>query len=165
MTLEDTIKIIEAKEAGKRSQATLQNPSAATVSSYKQADQEQHVVKCRNCGKPGHGDGHDTQARKEKCKAWDKFCSKSDKKKHFANLCRSKPKKIGGNTTKDVDESNTVFHKMCNISVACTVTSHKTDQQAVVLDHHIFDDRNSWITRRSPPQPTVFLTAPAHTKD
>ena len=80
MTLEDTIKFIEAKEAGKRSQATLLNPSAALVSSYKQADQEQHVVKCRNCGKPGHGDGRDTQARKEKCKAWDKHCSKCDKK-------------------------------------------------------------------------------------
>ena len=53
---------------------------------------------------------------------------------------------------------------MCNISVACTVISHKTGQQAVVLDHHIFDDRNGWITRRSPPQPTVSLTARAHTK-
>ena len=73
MTPEDTIKFIEAKEAGKRSQATLQNPSAATVSSSKQTDKDQHVVKCRNCGKRGHGDGCDTQARKEKCKAWDKF--------------------------------------------------------------------------------------------
>ena len=63
MTLEDTIKFIEVKEAGKRSQATLQNPSAATVSSYKQADEDQHVVKCRNCGKPGHGYSRDTQAR------------------------------------------------------------------------------------------------------
>ena len=138
MTLENTIKFIEAKETGKRSQATLQNPRAATVSSYKQTDEDQHVVKCRNCGKPGHGDGRDTQARKEKCKAWDKICSKCDKRNHFANVCRSKPKGIGGNTTKDVDESNTVFHKMCNISVACTVISHKTGQQAVVLDHHIF---------------------------
>ena len=48
MTLEDTIRFIEAKEAGKRSQATLQNPSAATVSSYKQTDKDQHVVKCQN---------------------------------------------------------------------------------------------------------------------
>ena len=54
---------------------------------------------------------------------------------------------------------------MFNISVACTVFSHKTGQQAVVLDHHIFGDRNGWITRRSPPQPTVSLTARAHTKD
>ena len=165
MTLEDTIKFIESKEAGKRSQATLQNPSAATVSSYKQADEDQHVVKCRNCGKPGHGDGCDTQARKEKCKAWDKNFSKSDKKIHFANVCRCKPKKIGGNTTKDMDESNTVFYKMCNISVACTVISHKTGQRAVVLDRLVFDEKNSWITRRSPPQPAVFLTARAHTKD
>ena len=58
---------IEAKEAGKRSQASLQNPSAATVFSYKHTAEDQHVVKCGNCGKPGHGDGRDTQARKEKC--------------------------------------------------------------------------------------------------
>ena len=165
MTLEDTINLIEPKEAGKRSQATLQNPGAATVSSYKQADQQQHVVKCRNCGKPNHGDGRDTQAKKEKCKACYKICSKCDKKNHFANVCRSKPKRIEGNTTKDVDESNTVFHKMCNISVACTVTSHKTGQRAVVFDHHSFDNRNSWTTRRSPLQPTVFPAARAHTKD
>ena len=125
MTLEDTIKFIDAKEAGKRSQGTLQNPSAATVSSYEQTDKDQHIVKCWNCGKPGRGDGRDTQARKEKCKAWDKICSKRDKRNHFTNVCRSKPKRIGGNTTKDVDESNTVIHKMCNISVACTVISHK----------------------------------------
>ena len=86
-------------------------------------------------------------------------------KKHFANVCRFKPKRTAGNTTKDVDESNTVFHRMCNVSVACTVTSHKTCQRPVVLDHHIFDDRIGWITKRSPPQPTVFLTARAHTKD
>ena len=116
-------------------------------------------------GKPSHGDGCDTQARKEKCKAWYKICSKCDKKNHFANVSRSKPKQIGGNTTKDVDVSNTVFHKMCNISVACTVTSHKASQRAVVFDHHIFDDRNGWITRPSPQQPTVFLTARAHKKD
>ena len=69
-------------------------------------------------------------------------------------------KRIGGNTKKDVYESNTVFHKMCNSSV----TSHKIGQRAVAFDH-IFDDRNGWITRRSPPQTTVFLTARAHTKD
>ena len=105
MTLKDTIEVIEAKEVGKQSQATLQNPSAATVSAYKQADQKQHVVKCRNCGKPGHGDGRDIQALKEKCKAWDKICSKCDKKNYFANVCRSKLKRNGGNTTKDVNES------------------------------------------------------------
>ena len=56
---------------------------------------------------------------------------------------------------------------MCNIfhNVACTVSSHKTGQRAVVLDHHIFDHRNGWIPRLSPPQPTFFLTARAHRKD
>ena len=77
MTLEDTITFIEANEAGKRSQASLQNPNAATASSYKQADKDQHVVKCRNCVKRGHGDGLDRHARREKCKAWDKNCSRT----------------------------------------------------------------------------------------
>ena len=92
MTLEDTIKFIEAKEAGKRSQATLQNPSAATLSSYKQTDKDQHLIKCRNCGKTGHGDGRDAQERKEKCKAWDKTCSKCDKKNHFSKT--NHPKRL-----------------------------------------------------------------------
>ena len=145
MTLEDTIKFIEAKEAGKRSQAPLQNPSAAEVTSYKQTDKDQHVVKCRTCGKLGHGDGRDTQARKEKCKTWDKHCSKCDKKNHFANVCRSKPKRISEYTTNDVDDSNNVFHKMCmcNISVACTVTSHKTGRQKHLVDKSVFATTDS----------------------
>ena len=126
MTLEDTIKFIEAKEAGKRSQATLQNPSAATLSSYKQTDKDQHLIKCRNCGKTGHGDGRNAQERKEKCKAWDKTCSKCDKKHHFANVCRSKPKMPSENKKKDADESSTVYHKMCNISAARAISTGKT---------------------------------------
>ena len=43
MTLEDTNKFIEVKKAGIRSRATLQNPSGATVSSYKQSDKDQHA--------------------------------------------------------------------------------------------------------------------------
>ena len=64
MTLEGTIKFTEAKEAGKRTQATLQNPIAATVSSHRQADRDQHIVQCRTCGKLDHGDGCDTEAKK-----------------------------------------------------------------------------------------------------
>ena len=145
MTLEYTIKIVEAKEADKRSQVTLQNPCAATVSSYTQLDRDQHVVKRRNCGKPGHGDGRDTQSRKEKCEVWNKICSKCNKINHLANVCGSKPKKSCQYTTNNVDESNTVFHKMWNFWVVCTVTSNKTGQRAFVLDHHIFDDSNGWI--------------------
>ena len=44
MTLEETIKSTETQEAGKRSQATLQNPSAATLSSHKHADKDQHPI-------------------------------------------------------------------------------------------------------------------------
>ena len=85
--------------------------------------------------------------------------------KHFANACRSKHKNIGENTTKDVVESNTVFHKKCQISVTCTVSSQKTSQRAVVIDHNISDDRKGVIARQLPPQPTVYLTTSAHKKE
>ena len=75
------------------------------------------------------------------------------------------PKKISENTTNGVDESKTVFQKMCNISVVCTVTSHETGQRAVVFEIHNFDNRNRSITRRLPPQSRFYLTARAHTKD
>ena len=66
MTLEDMIKITEAAEAGRQSQATFQNQSAATLYLYKQADKDQRLVKCRNYIKPGCSDDRSTQARKEK---------------------------------------------------------------------------------------------------
>ena len=108
--LEDIIKFVEAKEAGRRS-TSLQNLSASTLFSYKQLDKDQHLVKCRKCGKSGEDDRRDTQARKEKCKSWDKICSHCDKRNHVADVCRSKPKKTGENTAKDVDEPNLVFPK------------------------------------------------------
>ena len=112
MTLEDTIKFIEAKDAGKRLQATLQNPSAAIVSSYKQTDKDQHVVKCRNCGKPGHGDGRDTQARKEKCEAWDKICSKGT----------TSPTSVGLNPKASVETQRRMWMNLTLSSTKCATS-------------------------------------------
>ena len=83
--LEDIIKFVEAKEAGRRS-TSLQNLSASTLFSYKQLDKDQHLVKCRKCGKSGEDDRRDTQARKEKCKSWDKICSHCDKRNPVVNF-------------------------------------------------------------------------------
>ena len=55
-------------------------------------------------------------------------------------------------------------HKGHNISLACTVSIHETHIRAIVLDH-ILDDKNRRITRRSPQQPRVYLTARAHNRD
>ena len=63
---------IVVKAAGKQSQDPLKNTSAATVSSYEQADKNQYLVKCLKCGRPRHGDRGDTQANKEK--AWNTIC-------------------------------------------------------------------------------------------
>ena len=35
----------------------------------------------------------------------------------------------------------------------------------IVLDHHIFDDEQGWVARRSAPQPTISLTARILTSD
>ena len=50
MTLEDSFKFIEAKEAGKRQHATIQNQSAARFSSYKQADKVNCYFKAKIAG-------------------------------------------------------------------------------------------------------------------
>ena len=94
-----------------------------------------------------------------------KFVSKWDPKNHSANVCRSKLGRTGENTTKDVDEFTTVFHYMCNNIVACTSSSDETGRRAVNLDHHTLKNKNPWITKQSPPELRVYLTARAHTKD
>ena len=63
--------------------------------------------------------------------------------------------------TKDADESSSVYHQMCSVSISAS----KTGRRMIILDHHIFDDEKGWVARRSAPQPTVSLIARASTTD
>ena len=86
------------------------------------------------------------------------LCTKCDKKNHFASVCRFKPKKDSVDRNTVEEESGSIFHKMCNVSYIHD-RSRKSDRRTVILDHHIFNDKQGLITRRSAPQHTVTLSA------
>ena len=124
MTMEDMIKFEEANEAGKPSQAsqsTLQNLSTATLSSHQQADEDQHLVQCRSCGKPMIS-----------------IVQRVTKRTTSSTSLGLNPKR---HVKRQHRWSNTVLHKLCNISVVCTVSSYKTDQRAVISAYLIWQGK------------------------
>ena len=142
MLLEPLIKLIEAKETGKRTQANLlgQNAAAAAMSTYKKDRRQEKVHRhgqshnCGYCGEPGHGrnDGPGRltmQHRKDKCPAFSTTCSSCNRKGHFTNMCRTKPapKKpadsagaVRASTDEDeagaLESFSSAFAEMCAVS-------------------------------------------------
>ena len=93
MALEDVIKLIEAKESGKRSQASLLSPENAAAWSMYRKDklttvQPEDKKPCSYCGGKSQCD-----PRPKVCLAFGKTCTKCNRNDHFAKVCRSKTKK------------------------------------------------------------------------
>ena len=96
MILEEVILFIEAKESGKRSQASLLSPDNAAASLYYQGNPKGPTVQkaenkspCSYCGWKSQCDPHPT-----KCPAFGKVCTKCNRNDHFSKVCRSKPRKM-----------------------------------------------------------------------
>ena len=94
MKLDDIIKIIEAKEQGKRSQNLLGSSSLNSIRSFNSFKQQtfrtdnRKFKKCFNCGLVEHGI---SRAEKQKsCKAFKHKCGSCGKMGHFESTCRSK---------------------------------------------------------------------------
>lgn len=93
MTLEQVLRFVEAKEAGKRSASRLLIPQATdavTGSSYrrqKKAPAKDPSPKsqdtCTYCGTKGHGRNPPTRVRRTECPAFGTRCSSCDKDHHF----------------------------------------------------------------------------------
>ena len=91
MNLESTLKLIEAKESGKQSTASLLNPDAASaISQYRKGKPQPQSGDGKPCGHCGNKTK--CNPREKVCPAFGKTCSKCGKKDHFAKCCRSKPK-------------------------------------------------------------------------
>ena len=80
MDLEDLLKLLEAKEAGRRTQASiLSRGASAAASSYKQNEKKAHtsnIETCNYCGRTGHGKNNargitTVQNRRQNCSAFD----------------------------------------------------------------------------------------------
>lgn len=163
-TVEQTLKYIEAKEAGKRSVAHLSLPHAAEAinSSYKKAkkpappptgDGGSSEAPCNYCGNRGHGKNAPTQVRRKECPAFATRCHHCDKEHHFEKVCRSKAAHTHGEQAVFDDDY------VCNITTA-------GDTRVITLDHQIFDqDSKQWSVRPSMPQPFIRLKAEVRKED
>ena len=97
MSLDDTVKFIEAKESGRQAGAFLDGGEVATnkITSYKKNLKDQVVTdrvgadmseekKCRYCGKKGHGAAPTLVKKREVCPAFDRKCNTCGEVGHFS---------------------------------------------------------------------------------
>ena len=119
MSLDDTVKFIEAKESGRQAGAFLDGGEVDTnkITSYKQNLRDQVITervgtemseekKCKYCGKKGHGAAPTLAKKKEVCPAFDKRCNTCGELGHFSRTraCKritAKVDKIDGQNEKE----------------------------------------------------------------
>ena len=168
MSLEEVLRFIEAKEAGKRSASHLlerQTVEATRSSTYRKFHNRKSLTDdniCNYCGKRGHGKQAPSHIRKQSCTAYGKTCKHCGKENYFETMCRSKDRlKKTGPTTDTSD--NAVFDALCTVS---SVPNNYNSNNPIMLDHHIYDQLSgTWVNRRSHPQPFIQLTAQAIPED
>ena len=172
MSLENVIKYIEVKEAGKRSASRLQQHSkTAAVSTYSRNKKRQAITcvpetsnksqetKCIFCGKCGHGLSSKLEQRRKYCSSYGHECKICNKLNHFENVCRSSDKPLECNkaVTNDIIPNDTIFTSLCMIQ--SKNNHHK-------LCHHVYDpSSDAWLNRGFQPQPTIQLQANLHPDD
>ena len=182
MTLDEILKLSEAKEAGKRSAHSLISPdnsaSSNATSSYKQREkfkQKDKVVQrdkdqpCGFCGKSGHGE--DRQERSKKCPAYRHLCTKCNVRNHFESLCKNSksPKPATSHDAVFEEDSGGFFEDNAVFDTLCAVNTDKSaipSCNVIRLDHHIYNDINqTWKKRKSDSQPCVTVEVSAFPSD
>ena len=167
MTLEEVLRFVEAKEAGKRSASRLisepQSSADAMRSSYKKNPPDGHKVDpndiCSYCGKTGHGKRMSSRIRSKKCPAFIHTCRHCDREHHFDNMCRSrsKPKDV-----LNVDREGAIFDSLC----ASSSISPQHDGRTLPLDHHMYNEIcDQWSKQTSQSQPFIKLQTTVHSED
>lgn len=161
-TFEEALRLIEAKEAGRRSASSLCGTQAtqAIRSSYRnskkvpipptaQATQpEDPKGPCSHCGQMGHGCSPSFKTRKEKCPAFGRKCQRCNRENHFDTVCRgsSKPRRDDPKP----DREGAVADMLCSVAIG----------------HHVYDNlRNVWLQKRSQQQPYVNIEVSLHPDD
>ena len=100
MQLDALIKLLEAKEIGKKTQASIIGEIGASISRYKRdknpsrADDQKKPGKCHYCCRAGHGtneNGRISKANREvNCPAFTTTCNKCSLTWHFSAVCRKR---------------------------------------------------------------------------
>ena len=145
MTLDEVVKYIEAKEAGKRSATRLHDSSTDSlhaISQYKNKQKTELKEKleiCQYCGKTGHGTRASAKDRKQFCKAFGQKCEKCLKDNHYASVCRSKPR----------------VQQSADSLMLCSVYDQGKKRNEGI-NHHVFDpETQNWVQSKSKDQPII----------
>ena len=177
MTLEQVLKFVEAKEAGKRSASRLLLPQATdavTRSSYRKQKRAQpkdvpprDQDTCTYCGTKGHGRNAPTRVRRKECPAFGTKCNHCDKDHHFEKVCRNK--NGARPAAKDAEHEDAISDTPCEDTtpdvlcgdtasdVLCEITSTDCTERTT-LTHHVFNKvTKEWLRKRSKPQPFIRL--------
>ena len=169
MSLDETIRFIEAKESGKRSAgwvyynpATVPTAIDSASSTYKSNERRRlqgrppdrrissQTYPCSHCGKTGHGSVR--QERMNLCPAYNQTCVNCNLPHHFESVCRATKlkQKLPANQN---DSATPVLQSLCPIE-----SEEEYLTSAVTLDHHIYDSLyDTWYKRASAPQPTISV--------
>ena len=109
MQLDALIKLLEAKEIGKKTQASILGETGASISRYKRdknpskAEDQNKPGKCHYCGRAGHGtneNGRISKANREvNCPAFTATCNKCSLTGHFSAFAANGRLKSGAKPT------------------------------------------------------------------
>lgn len=169
MSLDETIRFIEAKESGKRSAIRINPPPAPVVavdasSAYRQMERKRFHGKppdrksmsnpqlCGHCGKTGHSSRR--QDRINHCPAYNHICSKCSLPHHFENVCK-KTRQRSASPQNAATFVENAFENLCPIEID---TENEQFADIITLEHHVYDSMcDMWLKRSSAPQPTIHV--------
>ena len=168
MTLQEVLRFVEAKEAGKRSASRLmsepQSSADAMRSSYKKNPPDGHkvdpmisvptvakLVMVNTC--------HPTSGQRSGHSAFIHTCRHCDREHHFDNMCRSrsKPKDV-----LNVDREGAIFDSLYESSSI----SQQHDGRTLSLDHHMYNEIcDQWSKQAYQSQLFIKLQTTVHSED
>jgi hypothetical protein len=153
MELDAMIRLIEAKEAGRRSQASIMVEGAHGISQHKKAKSRQ----------PSRTQ-LDVKAKCDKCnKTFTRPLGRNGTPRPY-KLCKQcftaqKPSPPDTPTTASSEEQAHIFDSICMASERTTKITGNRKCNAIKLHHHIFSSDKGWLQRRAKTQPIVTVTA------
>ena len=162
-SLDETVKLIEAKEAGRRSAKHLGSSELASsglnkLSAFKSRKKvdfkkdENSQRKCEYCNKKGHGAKPSESERKNVCSAWDQKCFQCDGKGHFKGALACK---------KATNNEITVREEICTLpscEIRKVAVKEKHDKLSVKSPiPHMIDNGNGLIRSHPDKSPEVEI--------
>jgi hypothetical protein len=164
MDLDTTLKLVEAKETGKRSGNLiaaaggginrLGDRQCGAGGRKRSTSEPPDDGKCSWCNLSGHGRRASQETRRSKCKVFGAACKQCGKKDHFKIACRSTKKHPEG-----TNNSISTTTKEENIGTFCALkTTFKKGKITQTLPHHVYEDFRGWLARKPEAHPIVGVS-------